>query len=329
MDRLNERIMGCLAMSALGDALGTNTESLDCEQAAELLGENAQLIRKPTFGNSKEISISVSSITNDFVGCIAPFSAVYRDNEAHNAAESQGNIIDIRGRKVSWGRDFIKPNNHVSDCEYAISRSAVAGLFNPGQHDNAIYDVCAKLMPQNATLADYSGAAAIAAGISQAVVDSDALGVYDACLHGAREGERFGKRLGKHSPGASVEARIRLAMRIATSNEPDEVSGTIAALLGSSDTTSEAVPAAIGHFLGSRGDPLDCVVSSVLAGGASRLIASIAGQLGGALRGINRCPRDICSKVDCANALWLSGWSEYVFNSIQMRYPISSLCSNA
>lgn len=334
MNSFYERILGCLSMSAIGDALGVKTENLAYEQIAERCGGSAQSFVSVLSEKWGTNPLSVSGNTRDIIRLIRDF--VLQTHEHNSSADSYadscgveplGSIVHFKTASRAWGRSAA-----VSDALPGVNilaHALCAGLFNPGQPDNAVSAVFSKCTERSAASSTFAGAGAVASGISQALVDFDIMGVYRACLYGARQGEQYGAVHGRIVPGASVEARLRLAMHIVANNDPDDVDESIVALLGCLDSMNEAVPAAVGHFLGAQGDPLSSVTGAVFSGGASRIIASISGQLSGALRGINRCPRELCSRVDSANALQLSVWSDKTLQTLKSRYPDFSVGSDA
>lgn len=328
MNQIRERILGCLSMSAVGDVLGGITENLSFEQVMERSGKAVETDCLYQTGNGFKQKLAISKNTRDVLEQIDSFINRHSTNNMLNKQTDRLNNIVPLGIAASAGGCARSDLSDAMCVEEAAVHAVCAGLFNPGNLDQAVRDACVICVSPQSKVSVFAGAGAIAAGISQALLSYDVLSVYKACMYGAREGERYGKEHGNIKPGASVEARIRLAMNIVTNNEYEDISGSIEALLGSADSAIEAVPAAIGFFVGAHGDPIRSISSAATAGGNSRLIASLAGQLSGALCGINRCPRDLCSNVDHANALWLSGWSDKVLHSLLERYPATAL-SNA
>src|SRR5690606_6857942 len=133
------------------------------------------------------------------------------------------------------------------------------GLINPGNPDKAIEDAVTTCLPTHSTHLSISGACAVAAAVSEAMTaDADVYSVVQAGLYGAVQGERRGKEVGVTVAGPSVVRRMELAIELALkSKSMDEAMADIGDVVGSGLHVSEAVPAAFGLLIASRGHTME------------------------------------------------------------------------
>lgn len=169
-------------------------------------------------------------------------------------------------------------------------RISPAGLVNPGKIDEAIQLAAEVSLPTHGTQVAIAGAAAISAGIAEALKeDTNVSNVVSACLRGAREGREIGLKLARNVPAPDIAMRIDMAVSVALkATDIFEAGCLITDCVGNGLPAAESVPAAVGLFLAAGGDPELAVIAGANIGGDTDTIASMCGALAGALMGISR-----------------------------------------
>jgi ADP-ribosylglycohydrolase len=89
--------------------------------------------------------------------------------------------------------------------------------------------------------------------------------------------------------------------------------------VGNGMAAYETVPAAIALFVAAGGDPEQAVTGGANIGGDTDTIASIAGALSGALRGIEHVPRKLYLELERVNRLGLDKVAERLLSRIRAR----------
>jgi ADP-ribosylglycohydrolase len=194
-------------------------------------------------------------------------------------------------------------NARTGSSNGGAMRVAPAGLVHPGDLEGACQTAATSCFPTHLTQIGMAGACAIAAGVSEALVEgADVFSVARACAQGARRGEQLGAQAGRVVPGPSVAKRIEWAVSLALSAQSlEECIAQLEAYIGNSVMTVETVPTAIGFFVFAGGDVLESVAGGVNVGNDTDTIAAISGALAGALKGIDAVPAGLYATVRRAN----------------------------
>ena len=320
---MEERILGSLLASAVGDAMGAATELRTKELIRQRFGGPVQDIITPpddTFARGA----AAGSVTDDF-------SLIY--HTAMAIADNGGVIDDATAQKalLSWSEDhqfydkYVGPTTRAAvdkirgvekenpyaficcDNAKASNGSAMkispAGLFNPGNMDAAIDGAITICRPTHNNDLSISGACAIAAAVSHALdPKSDLFSIVQAGLYGAAEGMRRAKGTCNVLAGPSVEKRIRLAVQIAlTAGDMDAVTTELADVVGSGLHISEAVPCAFGILIASKGNTMDGIIGAVNIGSDTDTIATMTGAILGAHNGTAGIPQRYLPLIDQVN----------------------------
>ena len=327
---LHERIAGSLMAAALGDALGAPTEGWS---RAEITQRYGGLVRgfQPRAADASAFFASglrPGEVTDDtsqllafaraLLACdgeldAARWTAALRDwlltsPKARLAGPSTSRLLHS-GEEHPPGRS---QDAMVGVTNGAAMRVAPAGLVCPGDVERAVGLAWVCCQPTHDTQVAAAAAGAIAGGVAVALTSRRDLGaVVGACRQGAQLGEALGAREGRQVPGRSVADQIELAVSAAVGT-PDLEGALerIATRVGSSGLAVESVPAAIGVFAAARGRPYEAIVAGASIGGDCDTIASMAGALAGAFRGLEGIPTDLLARFDAANDEDLAGVAE-------------------
>ncbi|HEX8744126.1 MAG TPA: ADP-ribosylglycohydrolase family protein [Thermoleophilaceae bacterium] len=272
-DWLEDRIRGCLAFAALGDAAGEPFEDRTRAEVAAA-GDPLRHLRD-------------GGVVTDDTGQLEAL--------ARALVESGGRLTEKawRAALLRWFRDSPTaaragptsraaleggapgpPDGRVGVTNGAAMRAAPCGLVKAGDPGGAA-DLAALTarVTHDAPVAA-GAAAAIAAGVAAGLrPDARWEDVCGACARGAAA----------HAGGSGLPERIGAA-RDAARGGGDALE-RIEAAVGTSLLAIESVPAAVGAFAAASGDPLATVRAAVRLGGDTDTIAAMAGALAGALHG--------------------------------------------
>ena len=321
-DWLEDRIRGCLAFAALGDAVGAEVEGLTRAEVARfgdplaLLLEEARTWRRATEGDAEgtlgpELQDGVA-VTDD-TGQLEALSRVLVASRGELTVEAwHAALVDwfresptaeragptsramLEGDTAAAARD-----DRVGVTNGSAMRAAPCGLVHPGDPEAAVRLAWLSSRVTHDTQVAAAAAGAIAAGVATALRPGSGVEeVTEACVLGAALGNGLGVREGRVVAMPRVSTRIELAVDEARAGrELDaalersgldplaEALDRIEATVGTSMLAFESVPAAVGVLAATGGDPFATIRAGVSIGGDTDTIAAMAGALAGALHG--------------------------------------------
>jgi ADP-ribosylglycohydrolase len=300
-DWLEDRIRGCLAFAALGDAAGSPFEGFSREE-----------IRR--YGDPLESLMegSMSAVTDD-TGQLEALSRVLVESGGEPAAEAwhaalvawfrESPTAERAGptaRAMLAGEGTASTDDRVGVTNGSAMRAAPCGLVHPGDAEAAVRLAWLTGRVTHDTQVAAAAAGAIAAGVATALRPGAGVEeVAEACVLGAALGHGLGVREGRTVALPRVSTRIELAVdeARAAADAPDAL-GRIESAVGSSMLAFESVPAAVGVFAAAGGDPFASVRAGVCIGGDTDTIAAMAGALAGALHGHAAQEPDVRAMLD-------------------------------
>jgi len=331
-ETLSKKILGCLSMVAIGDALGMPAHDMTIDEIKERFGGPVRSFTPP-FKDSRVHKGMRAGQTTDDTGLTLAIAKAYVDNSGKMSPFIAATYIaDWVNKAVEegWGtmigastkqsvlalkngtdpRKICHNERHpmIGTTNGAAMKISPVGLVHPGNIEAAVKDAVQVCLPTHGTQAAISAGCAIAAGVSEAMKPhATAFSVVKACLAGAEKGEFQGRRVGRTVPVPSVSERIRLAISIALqSTGVDKANRRFAEVIGTGLPAYESIPTAIGIFLACEGDPKRCVIAGANVGYDTDTIASMAGALSGTLKGFDYVPDDWYQTVEKVNGLDLA-----------------------
>lgn len=326
---LFEKILGCLAMVAIGDAIGMPAHDMTTEEIRERFRGPIQNLNNPFKDSRIHRGMKAGQITDD-AGLTFQIARAYIENRGKitpslvgkyvadwvNEAISKGLSSMIGGstkqavQRINDGLDPIREsrkdkNPMMGATNGGAMKISPAGLIHPGDIEGAIRDAVSICRPTHGTQTAISAACAIAAGVAEAMKpQATVFSVAKATLGGAMKGETLGRKKGRIVPLPSVSERIRLAIFLAfNAKDINEANRLFSSLIGTGLAAYESIPTAIGIFVACNGDPRQCVIAGANVGYDTDTIASMAGALSGTLKGFNHVPRDWYQTVEKVNRL--------------------------
>jgi ADP-ribosylglycohydrolase len=343
MLELKERIHGCLAAVAVGDALGYPVHELSQDEIGRRFGGPLRSFHAPVPDNPYHKDMNPGQVTDDTIMTLVVaeavieatglmdaryfgnrFAAWARNTRIWETSPMFGPTTKERFVRLIAGEDPVEVGTSGTKStdgatNGAAMRIAPAGLVNPGDPENAARLAVQVSLPTHGTQVAISAAAAIAAGVAAALAENaDVFSVADAAIHGAREGELQGREVARIVPAPDVSHRIEMGVNAALApRDIYESCRRITDAVGNGMAAYETVPAAVSLFVAARGDPERAVLGGANIGGDTDTIASIAGGLAGALMGIVGVPQNLYKKVEEVNELDLEGVSERLLKAIE------------
>ena len=325
-DGLYNKILGSLATSCIGDALGCPTEQLTMDEIRERFGGFVTDFH-PTFPGHPfyHPNRRPGQITDDASVLLKMAEAVVESKGKLTLANVATHLLlwseepefqcagpttvaaveALRdgGDPAQTGKTGKLTTDGVSNG--AAMKVSPAGLANPGDMEGAVADAITICLPTHGTSLAMEGACAIACGVAEALQDGATVAsVVRAALLGAELGKEQCREMVRVLPGPSIRKRIELAVSLAMcSANLEQAMVEIEAYIGNGLPISETVPAAVGLFVAADGDPLRTVYAASNIGNDTDTIATIAGALAGALKGFDNVPQDLYEQVACVNDL--------------------------
>lgn len=298
----------------IGDALGMPSEFLTPAQIRREYGA----ITGPRRPGPRAIhrELPMAAVTDDTEQALYLVEGFCRTRRVSADAAAAALVRWATERDV-WNRSYLGPSSaralrrlveggdpHVtggdgSTVGAAMRVAPVAWLLAPDLSRAVAGAVVASLPTHGASVA-ISGAAAIAAGVAEALQPASTVdSVVEAALRGAQEGERYGVDV----CAPSVVRRTELALSLVRGLSPQEAVQEMYATLGLGLPTYELVPAAIALFAASGGQPKAAVLAAANAGGDTDTLGAMVGALAGAFRGADELPKDWLSLIEQVNGL--------------------------
>lgn len=182
------------------------------------------------------------------------------------------------------------------DTNGAAMRISPVGLLHPGDPLGAIVDAVTVCIPTHNTNVAISGACAVAAAISVALVDDTSLG---AMVAAGMLGAEVGRTRGRQWLGPSVARRIQMAVEIA--RRPGDARNRLRELydvIGTSLSVPETVGSAFGVLVMAEGDPQQAAIYAANLSGDADTVGAIACAMAGAYAGIGAFSPDVLAALD-------------------------------
>ncbi len=313
-----DKIYGCLASLAIGDALGMPTEFLTPEQIHVEFGWVDSFVSAPAWHPHSQLH--PGHVTDDTGQALAVLHAYTHDGlltakavtyELLKWAASEGDVLPlITGPSTSQALELLKQGMDPRESgkhgksNGAAFRAIPVGLVNQGMSSRLSDQVVEACLPTHGTSVAISGATAVAYAIAAACQEDASL---ESILEAARQGAVVGRTCGQWAWGTLLEKRIDLAVELVDRSQDQE--GALASLysyVGTDMLVAESVATAFGLVYLADGDPMKAMTYGANIGGDTDTIAAIAGAICGAFQGINAVDAGLLAQVDSVNALNLA-----------------------
>ncbi|MEH7253377.1 ADP-ribosylglycohydrolase family protein [Neobacillus niacini] len=315
-EHLFNKIKGTFIVAGMGDALGAPSEAWSRDEIIKQFGGlitdfvdpspniyvQDNLIGEVTDDTSQMYEMALAIIksngnftVNDAAKALVDWSEKYPKYYPRNAGPTTRYVIE----ELKSGKDPVELGKMGGTYDRGTSngaamRIAPAGFLYPGDLEKTIEVAITMTKPSHGTQHAYSGACAIACGISNALMeDSDLFSIIKACLYGAKRGEEIGKQEARIASGFATYEKIIKSIEIAlTSDNMNEAMDKLERYVGNDGSIQSTVGCAIGLFLAGSGDSMKTIIGGANIGGDTDTIACIAGMLAGAYNGLEGIDMD-------------------------------------
>lgn len=341
---MNKKILGCLLGAAVGDAMGSATETKSPRQIEKVFGGRVTEFRTPpmdTLARGRKAgqitdAFSIPYIlTNHLINANGKASKrlgeevlmEWGDTEYFEpfAGMTTRNVVKRLKQDESmgtWayagrlGTKLYKSHYYALSSNGAASKAYPAGLISGGDLEKAVEDTVELTMASHDDPYSISGACAVAAAVSEALKeDTSVFRIVQAAHEGSIRGEELARAREDVwvYPGPSVTKRIEMAVEIAMhSGSIEEVVRELGERIGSGPAIAETVPMALGILVANQGRTMESIYDAVNIGDETSAIACIVGAIAGTFRGSDSIPAEYLDRIETENSLDLRRQAEEV-----------------
>lgn len=298
------KILGGLLGAAVGDAMGSATETRSTSQIIEKFGGLVtEFITPPDDVFAR--GFKKGSVSDDFSLAYCTAEAIINNNGVVDDSVAKDALITwsktpyyvlagpttvsavnkMLGIEDNNPKSFITYDSAKGSDGGAMKISPV-GLLSNGDVDKAIRDAITICKPTHFNSTALAGACAVSAAVAEALRENASVdSVIEAGLKGALEGDTYARQNGKELANPSVYKRIVLAVEIAKKCDGDmsKAMQELADVIGSGLSASETVPCAFGLLKASDGDTKKAIIGGVNIGNDTDTVATIVGAMAGTL----------------------------------------------
>ena len=305
MDKI-DKAYGCLAGSAVGDAMGMPA----CFFTRDKI--------KATYGFIADF-LESSEVTDDTGEAMIIAELLIREGEFSSSAFCrdmkswalekkmlESELIGPSTRKfltgLIEGKDT-KEGAKTADTNGSAMRAAPIGIRYWSD-----LELCKKIAAESSA-PSHGSAPAVAAACAVAV--ACAVGIRGETSPGKVMDEailaaEYGEKVGHDIPAPKVSKRIALAKRIVDENKKNGLPSIIDELvyiLGAGMKAYESIPLSLGVFYAAKGDPREGILAAVNAGDDADTNGSICGAICGAFKGANAIPLQWIKSIEGKSGL--------------------------
>ncbi|TRO51352.1 hypothetical protein E2P71_09195 [Candidatus Bathyarchaeota archaeon] len=308
------KVQGCIAGVAIGDAMGMPASSYLPEQIIERYGVIDRLLDAPA-GHPYHDGFRKGRITDDTELTLIVIDMLLKDGEptpmgmgkrilkwAEDNRLLESGVIGPSTRRAIIG--LMEGKDPRETGKYGTTNGAPMkispiGVINVGNRTKLLDDVEKVCMPSHWTSVAISSAAAVAGAISEALTEDSTV---DSVIKEAILCGELGASRGNPIACPSIPKKIQLAIQlIANEKDSHKQARTLYDLIGTDVSCVSSIPSVFGVFYSSSGDPMKAVITAANLGGDTDTIASMVGGIAGAYKGINAFPSDVVKTVENEN----------------------------
>lgn len=330
MDRIVDRIKGCLIGVAAGDAMGMPSSMMSPQTIRQTFGYIDRFLPAPP-DHILHGGLPAGAVTDDtqqtflLADSIIACKAIDPEDiarrliawaEANHAFSSMlVGPSSLRALGAIRAGKPIHESGRVGDTNGAAMRIAAVGIYGKGDLERTVAAVEKACLPTHNTNVAIAGAAAVAQAIGiglQGNVDLDKL------IEQALEAARLGLQRGHSWYGASIADRTNIALKIIASvNDRAIRLEKIYDIVGTGVQMVETVPTSLAIVKMANGDPVEGVIIAANMGGDCDTIGAIVGAICGAIRGADAFPKDWIELLQEVNGYDFDSYAERLYEVIK------------
>lgn len=306
-----KKVYGCLAGVAVGDALGMPAAGFTPTEIRDRFGFIETLLDAPP-GHPFHSGLRKGHVTDDTELTMLVIEMILEDGEVTPQGMARRILkwatdrrlleTGLLGPSTSRAiRELMKGGDASETGRYGTTNGAAMkispiGIINVDSTEKIVDDVERVCLPTHGTSVAISGASAVAAAVADALTPSSTI---SSIVEAAKKCSRIGEGRGHQVAYPSVEKRIELALQLIKDEEtPARAARVLFDFIGADVSITNSVPTSFGLFVASDGDPMNTIISAVNMGGDTDTIASIAGGIAGAYKGIDAFPYQMVKQVE-------------------------------
>lgn len=316
MNPLLDRAYGCLAATAIGDALGMPASFMSPTQVKQQYGKITDFLT-PVEEQTAHGHLSAGGVTDDteenlIIASVLTEagrfdSGLFIEKMKEWAVRNkmlESTVIGPSTRRfletIIDGGDYIEAGKK-GDTNGAAMRVAPIGIFYHAYVELAVEAAIASALPSHGSKPGVASACALAAAVSKAIAGNHTPGeIIDAAIEGALRGEERGYDI----PAPSVATRIRLAKEIVDKNKHlllEEISLLLYKHIGAGMKSYESIPLSLGVFYAAKGSVKEGLISVINLGDDADTNGAITGALCGAYSGVSSIPQHWVRRIEEIN----------------------------
>lgn len=309
-ERVRNRALGCLAGVAMGDAMGMPGELWTRRHIQHHFGSITQFLPGPD-GHFVVDGFRAGQYTDDTQQTLMLAEAIIANHGQVDADVVAQHLLAWADRVGASSGNFLGPSSAktveelragkaprqleaAGETNGAAMRIAPVGLVRGTQDlSRLVHDVHESCLFSHNTSVAIGGASFVAAVISAALDSHEENGpnLLAHCIDVGMQAAALGVSLGVEVVSASLIARIRLALRLASqAGSDEEFSQRLYDEVGCSVATIDSVASAAGLLARGQGDPLRVALLAANLGGDTDSIGAIATGMAGAMAGLDGIP---------------------------------------
>lgn len=318
-----DKVLGVLLGAAVGDAMGAATELRTSNEILETFGHWVTDFETPpadVFAGGRK----AGQITDDFSSAYYVIRAVLASDGKVTPQAAKAGLLSwakseyfeaFAGPTTRAAIEKINKSGEVENssllgrCGKATNGAAMkafaGAVFHPGDWEEAAKAAVAIAEVTHPYHLCLSGAAAVAAAVSEAITFHATLeSIIEAGFFGAKYGEAVGRERGMQIAGPSVVKRMEWTLKILGMQENlEDGLKIIQEVVGTGIHVSESVPAVFGILYLSEGDAEKGIRYAVNLGDDTDTIATMVGAILGGMNGAKRLGDRYLSTIETRNEM--------------------------
>jgi len=329
MNKVKNRIKGCLIGVAAGDSMGMPSSMMSPEEINTRFGKIKTFLPAPE-DHLIHRGMVAGEITDDTQQTLAIADSIIEKGEVDS--------MSIAEHLIKWAEDLGIFNNNVAgpstlralnmirngksieesgivgDTNGACMRIGAVGIYGKGEFKRTLDAVEKSCKATHNTNIAIAGASAIAIVIGKAIRgESDV----DTLIAYAKEAVNEGMIRGNIWYSASISKRIDWVLDlIETAENKEQAMLDMYNYIGAGVQISETVPTCLGILKLSQGSPIETVKIASNLGGDCDTIAAISGSMAGAIAGSDAFPAEWIKKLEKINNINFDYYSDKLYNLI-------------